>query len=87
MQKRRIDSRNLCLILYDMGTILQGGMYMSDSSALHALRERLKKGDVLRSCGIENNKYVVHLTKDPAMMFEVSERETVARILHEESQI
>lgn len=60
---------------------------MLDASALHVLRERLKKGDVLRSCGIENNQYVVHLTKDPAMTFDISERETVARILHEESQI
>lgn len=55
---------------------------MSDFQKLTNLQSRIKKGTRLKQASREGEKYVVHLTTDPPIIFDAKDEEKVNQVLH-----
>ena len=64
-----------------------GGVHMSDFQKLTNLQSRIKKGTRLKQTSYDGENYVVHLTTDPPIVFDVKDEEKVNQVLHNLDQI
>lgn len=86
---RRQCDKDFCMLPYCIkaGHNNAGGAFMSDFQKITNLQSRIKKGTRLKQTSHEGGNYVVHLTTDPPIVFDVRDEGEVNRVLHDLDQI